>query len=142
MSEITGERERERERERPTKQPVPCNFNIVSVCVYWCPIPIQPSHHKSGNVASQINFILFRRTMRKLVTDVKVIPGKEVALQHQLLVCDVRIDVPLKSKCKFTPGLKVWKLKDHQTSSHFQEVFNSHVREPTCVDDAATEDIS
>ena len=68
--------------------------------------------YKSGNIATQIDFILFRRTMRKLVTDVKVIPGEEVALQHQLLVRDIRIDVPPKSKCKFTPGLKVWKLKD------------------------------
>ena len=58
----------------------------------------------------QIDFILFRRTMHRLVTNVKVIPGEEVALQHQLLVC------------KFTPHLKVWKLKDPQTSNHFQEV--------------------
>ena len=65
--------------------------------------------------------------MRKLVTDVKGIPGEEVALQHQLLVCDMRIDVPPKSKRKFTPRLKVWKLKDPQTSNHFQEVFNLHV---------------
>ena len=62
--------------------------------------------------------------MCKLVTDVKVIPGDEVALQHQLLVCDMRIDVPPKSKRKFTPRFKVWKLKDPQTSNHFQEVFN------------------
>ena len=65
--------------------------------------------------------------MRKLVTDVKVIPGEEVALQHQLLVCDMRSDVPPKSKRKFNPRLKVWKLKDPQTSNHFQEVFNLHV---------------
>ena len=65
--------------------------------------------------------------MRKLVTDVKVIPGEEVALQHQLLVCNMRIDLPPKSKSKFTPRLKVWKLKDPQTNSHFQEVFNLHV---------------
>ena len=54
--------------------------------------------YKSGNTATQIDLILFRRTMRKRVTDVKVIPGKEVALQHQLLVCDTRTDVPPKSK--------------------------------------------
>ena len=83
--------------------------------------------YKPGNIATQIDFILFRRTMRKLVTDVKVIPGEEVALQHQLLVCDMRIDVPPKSKRKLTPCLKVWKLKDPQTSNHFQEVFNLHV---------------
>ena len=37
--------------------------------------------YNSVNIATQI-FILFRRTMRKFVTDVKVIPGEEVALQH------------------------------------------------------------
>ena len=79
--------------------------------------------------------------MRKLVTDVKVIPGEEVALQHQLLVCDMRIDVPPKSKRKFTPRLKVWKLKDPQTSNHFQEVFNLHVSTFAGVADGATEDI-
>ena len=63
--------------------------------------------YKSGNIAMQIDFILFRRTMRRFVTDVKVIPGEKVALQHQLLVCDMRIDVPPKSKHKFTPCLKV-----------------------------------
>ena len=97
--------------------------------------------YKSGNIATQIDFIFFRWTMRKLVTDVKVIPGEEVALQHQLLVCDMRIHVPPKSKCKFTPRLKVWKLKDPQTSNHFQEVFNLHVSTSAGVADGATEDI-
>ena len=49
--------------------------------------------------------------MCKLVTDVKVIPDEEIALQHQLL--DMRIGVAPKSKRKFTPRLKVWKLKYH-----------------------------
>ena len=79
--------------------------------------------------------------MRRLVTDVKVIPGEEVALQHQLLVCDMRIDVPPKFKRKFTPRLKNWKLKDPQTSSHFQEVFNLHVSTSAGVADRATENI-
>ena len=89
----------------------------------------------------QIYFILFRRTTRKLVTDIKVISGEEIALQHQLLVCDMRIDVPPKSKRKFTPRLKVWKLKDPHTSNHFQKVFNSNVSVSAGVVDAATEDI-
>ena len=69
-----------------------------------------------------------------------MIPGEEVALQHQFLVCD-RIDVPPKSMRKFTPHLKVWKLKDPQTSNHFQEVFNLHVSTSAGVADEATEDI-
>ena len=53
----------------------------------------------------------------------------------------MRIDVPPKSKRKFTPRLKVWKLKDPQTSNHFQEVFNLHVSTSAGVADGATEDI-
>ena len=100
-----------------------------------------PITYKSGNTAKQIHFILFRRTMRKLVTDVKVIPGEEVDLQHQLLVCDIRINVPPKSKRMFTARLKIWKLKDSLTSYHFQEVFNLYVSASASVADAATEDI-
>ena len=71
----------------------------------------------------------------------RVIPGEVVALQHQLLVCDMRNDVPPKSKRKFTPRLKVQKLKDPQMSTHFQEVFNLHVSISAGVADRATEDI-
>ena len=97
--------------------------------------------YKSGNAATQIDFILFPRAMRKLVTDVKVIPGEKVALQHQLLVCDMKVDVPPKPKRKFTPCLKVWKLTDPQRRNHFQEVFKLHVSASAGVPDAATEDI-
>ena len=49
------------------------------------------------------------------------------ALQHQLLVCDMMIDMPPQIKRKFTPRPKVWKLRDPQTCSRFQEVFKAHV---------------
>ena len=93
--------------------------------------------YKSRNAAKQIDYILFARTMRKLVTDVKVIPGEEVALQHQLLVCNMRFDVSPKPKLKFTPRLKVWKLTDPQRRNHFQ-VFNLHVSASAGVPEAAT----
>ena len=97
--------------------------------------------YKSGNAATQIDFILFPRAMRKFVTDVKVIPGEEVALQHQLLVCDMRLDVPPEPKRKFMPRLKVWKLTDPQRRNHYQEVFKLHVSASAGIPDAATEDI-
>ena len=96
--------------------------------------------YKSGKVAMQIDFILFRRTMHKLVTDVKVIPDEEEVLQHQLLVCDMRIDVPPESKLKFIHRLKVGSLKTIM-SNYLQEVFNSPVSASAGVADAATEDI-
>ena len=67
--------------------------------------------YRSGNTATQIDFVLFQKSLRKLVMDVNVIPGEEVALQHQLLVCDIMIDMPPQIKCKFIPHPKVWILK-------------------------------
>ena len=84
--------------------------------------------YKSGNIATQIDFVLLRKSLRKLVMDVKVIPGEEVALQHQLLVCKMMIDIPPQIKCKLTPHPKVWKLRDPQTCSRFQEVFKAHTK--------------
>ena len=65
-----------------------------------------------------------------------MIPGEEGALQHQLLVCDTMIDMPPQIKRKFTPRPKVWKLRDPQTCSRFQEVFKAHV--PAVETEAAT----
>ena len=65
----------------------------------------------------QIDFVLNRKSLRKLVMNVKVIPGEEVALQHQLLVYDMMVDMPQQIKPKFTPHPKVWKLRDPQTCS-------------------------
>ena len=92
--------------------------------------------YTSGNTATQIDFMLFRKSLRKLVMDVKVIPREEVALQHQLLVCDMMIDMPPQIKRNFTPHPKVWKLRDPQTYSRFQEVFTAHV--PAVETEAAT----
>ena len=97
--------------------------------------------YKSGKHSHTDRLHPFLQDHEQTCQDVKVIPGEEVALQHQLLVCDVRIDVPLKSKCRFTPRLKVRKLKDPQTSNHFQEVFNLHVSTSAGVADGATEDM-
>lgn len=73
-----------------------------------------------------LDFILFWKCMHKFVLDVKVIPGEEVALQHQLLVYDMKTIIPSLDKHRFTTCLRVWKLKDAQMSCCFQEVFDSH----------------
>ena len=46
-----------------------------------------------------------------------------------------------KTQAQVHPCLKVWKLKDSQTSSNFQEVFNLHVNTSASVADEATKDI-
>ena len=92
--------------------------------------------NRSANTATQIDFVLFQKSLRKLVMNVKVVPGVEVSLQHHLLVCDMMIDMPPKIKGKFTPHPNVWKLRDPQMCSRFQEVFKAHV--PAVETEAAT----
>ena len=75
----------------------------------------KPEHlitYQSGNAATQIDFILYRRSFRKRVSNVKVILGEEIAPQHRLLVGDFRVSVTPQPKRKFVPRIKVWKLRD------------------------------
>ena len=46
---------------------------------------------ESGGIKSQIDYFLVGRLDRKFVKDVKAIDGEEYALQHRLLVCDVKL---------------------------------------------------
>ena len=62
--------------------------------------------------------------------DMKVIPGNEVVLQHQLLVCDMQMVRPQKTKQKFFSRPEVWKLKGSETCTRFQEVFKEHMLSP------------
>ena len=79
--------------------------------------------YASGDHVTQVDYILFRRNLRKLIQDVKVIPGEECLTQHRLLVCTFRITVLPKHKRKFTPRLKTWKLKDPACAAEFEAAF-------------------
>ena len=75
----------------------------------------KPEHlltYQSGNAATQIDFILYRRCFRKHVSNVKVILGEEIASQHMLLVGDFRVYIPPQPKRKFVRRIKVWKRSD------------------------------
>ena len=70
----------------------------------------KPEHlvnYQSGNAATQIDFILYRRSFRKQVSNVKVILGEEIAPQHRLLVEDFRVSISPHPKRKFVPRIKV-----------------------------------
>ena len=84
-----------------------------------------------GDHCTQIDYILFRRSLRKLIQDMKVIPSEECLAQHKLLVCTFKITAPPEPKHKFTPRLKTWKLKDPACAARFKAEFSSR-----CGDDA------
>jgi len=77
--------------------------------------------YESGGVSSTIDYLLMRKCDKRMVTNVKVIAGEEVVSQHRLLIGDYKIEGMRKSKRKFVPRLRVWKLKDKNVGSTFME---------------------
>ena len=83
--------------------------------------------YQSGDVRTQVDYVLYPKNYRKSVTNVKVIPGEECASQHRLLVCDLHLRMPPQKKRKFVPRLRVWKLRDPATASRFQGAFRAKI---------------
>ena len=92
----------------------------------------KPKHlvrYQSGVAATKIDFILYLRSFRKQVSNVKVILWEECASQHRLLVGDFRVSIPPQSKCNFVSGIKVWKLRDPEKQAGFSEVFKAKAQD-------------
>ncbi|MCU7898061.1 MAG: hypothetical protein KZQ61_05230, partial [Candidatus Thiodiazotropha sp. (ex Lucinoma aequizonata)] len=86
----------------------------------------KPRHlvtYRSGVAATQIDFILYRRSFRKQVSNVKVILGEECASQHSLVVGNFTVSIRPQPKRKFVPRIKVWKLRDPEKQAELSEVF-------------------
>ena len=79
--------------------------------------------YTSGPSKIQIDYIMVRNKDRKRVRDVKVIAGKEVAQQHQLLICDIMICAVKEIKKPFVPKRKVWRLNEDTTRVEFKNEF-------------------
>ena len=79
--------------------------------------------YKSGNRASQIDFLLYRRRNRNEIRNCKVIPGDHVAAQHRLLVVDLEISVSRvhRGKARTRRKIKWFKLKDEFFKQQFKE---------------------
>ena len=59
--------------------------------------------YNSGGSKFQIDFILYQKTFKSMVKNVK--------LQHHLLVCDLVHTIQKSVKRKFNPRLRTWKLR-------------------------------
>ena len=77
----------------------------------------------SGDRASQIDFLLYRRKDIKEIRNCKVIPGDHVTAQHRLLVIDLVIAVKCREKRKVTmeKRIKWFKLKNQDHRQAFKE---------------------
>ena len=81
--------------------------------------------YNSGGSKSQIDFILYRKTFKSMIKNVKVIPGEKCALQHHLLICDLVHTIRRSVKPKFNPRLRTWKLRDPAVVKEFAISLNA-----------------
>ena len=67
----------------------------------------------SGVTKTQIDFIMVRIDLFKLIKDVKVIPSEEYVPQHKLLVCELKLRLPKISKKIFQSKPRCWLSKEN-----------------------------
>ena len=63
--------------------------------------------YQSGDCKTQIDYILYKRSFRKMVSNVKVIAREKCATQHRLVVGDFKVCTHAHPKKKFVPRTKV-----------------------------------
>ena len=80
--------------------------------------------YKSGNSATQSDYILIRQEDRSKVKNAKVLPYEAVTKQHILLVGDMSVNIErTRRKVKKASTTKVWKLKTQA------EEYNRYIKE-------------
>jgi hypothetical protein len=79
--------------------------------------------YESGGCRSVVDYCLIRKNERKMVRNVNVIQGEACFPQHKLLLCvlDMCGEVNKKRREPFTSRCKVWKLKELEIRSDFQQ---------------------
>jgi len=80
--------------------------------------------YKSGEQETVIDYIMVWKANRKLVQNINAIATVEQAgcvTQHRLLVGKFNIRIEKRRRWRLENRLKVWKLKDNQIRSSFQE---------------------
>ena len=92
--------------------------------------------YRTKDHETQVDYILFRRNLRKYIRDVKVIPEEECLKPHQLLILVFKIAAVHRVKRKFTPRLRTWKLRDPACAADFKAKFEEKCSSGLVVDSA------
>ena len=85
--------------------------------------------YQPGDCKTQIDYILYKRSFRKMVSNVKVIVGEECATQHRLVVGNFEVCTHSHPKKRFVPPTKGWKLRDFGNQVEFSNFFNALIQE-------------
>ena len=84
--------------------------------------------YQSGDCKTQIDYILHKRSFRKMVSNAKVIVGEKCATQHRLVVGDFKVCTHAHPKRRFVLRIKAWKLKDFGNQVEFSNFFNALIQ--------------
>ena len=117
------------------------NESTRSLCCYWLSCTnkffkkrnSQLVTYNSGGCATQIDYILVRRTELKHVKNVKVIRNEECIPQHELLVGVLKIQTPSDKPRFITIKRKLWRVHKPEVQAEYQS-FIKDVK-PSCVED-------
>ena len=83
--------------------------------------------YRSGLNETMVDYMMVRLKDRKMLSNVKVIPGQ---LQHGLLLMDViEKEMLKKMKVKFEPRRKTWLLREDKNKKAFEEKLKEHWEE-------------
>ena len=84
--------------------------------------------YQSRDCKTQIDYILYKRSFRKMVSNVKVIFGKECATQDRLVVSDFKVCTHSHPKRRFVLCTEVWKLRDFGNQVEFSNFFDALIQ--------------
>ena len=78
--------------------------------------------YESGGSKTVVDYILIKRSDRRLLSDVKVIGSEACITQHKLLVCKMELQEHVKRRREvFVSKCRIWKLKEAERQSNFYD---------------------
>ncbi|XP_048483178.1 craniofacial development protein 2-like [Plutella xylostella] len=105
-------------------------FDLALVNTYFQKKDEHLITYKSGQHATQIDYMLTRRSDIKKVKDCKVIPGEPLTSQHRLLVVELDIDLNrINYRQKHVPKTKWWLLQNENFAADFKDRIVRKIRE-------------
>ena len=85
--------------------------------------------YKSGDLESQIDYIMYKRCEEVEVKNCKVIPGEECLTQHRLVCADLIMPNKTKKRKRMEKRVKVWKLKEEDKREEFEQRLNERLNQ-------------
>ena len=91
--------------------------------------------YQSGNVYTQVDYILVRRCELQQVCNVKVKGSQECITQHKLLICDITLKTLLPRPYKTPVRRRIWKLRKTDVCIDYKEVVHENIQTEQSVED-------